>query len=967
MAPWNPTVSVGASNDRMIPGKSISDRETEAEWIRDKASLLRARSAEGSEMVDPSRGVSWAARQEKENMLQKFHCVAKRLTSSDTTKSAASKETKSRANAASIALHDLCVEANSKDDMAWRNAVTLLAKEPELAQLRTPEGWTPLHICCMGPVPLFMIRCLLYAYAPALAAVDENGRLPLHMLCASPYCDLEILQLIVEEYPAALSTKDHPGIIPLHLFLRNTAVECITERIRILLGWTLSTTATEHEAPAKFRKGQHLQVNVATLEGWRTRSRPVTQINRTSAELDNVTPDVQAAVRQLAPLYVSATEASFINPAAIPDPFEQLPLHILVHRAIILRQPLDSRYAAQYQYDTSDGQPSPSVPHVIIALRILICAYPDALLCCNGSGHTPLSAVLAQSSIAPSAEIIEYLTGTRLQLEQIPAWAHDLPLARDSPATITSEQLQLPLHIAAERWVDHVEIIRSVKEAYPAAIQQKDAKGRTPLHRCLESRQTPVSVDAIELLCNDNVASLQDDRGRTPLQLLRETKQFPYHGVSSSIYRRLIDASPVEDPHQLAILPPWLRSQACSSPAVQAYVLQALSHPVLCSFILLDGLMLVGIIVVLRLQLNDYFDSSETTTSWYTYAVYGTASFRLMLQAVVLALQGGVSALRFWSLTSVIAMLSALATSALMDGTVEEEIILQVGTASSGLLWLATIGYLSTWWYNMALFTGSFLQMANTLFWAVVVVGIICVAGSQMFSTFLLLECDTAIPGTSFCTAKGSFRFVYALMRGEIPQEGEEWSKDAVTLTSALLVLGILWVAAVLLNVVMVALRIDSDEVALKAFWEPQLAKVLAIGLPHRQIDAFCPMERLWNMLTNQREDDDNESKVSNKFNALTKWALGIFLVPLWILAGVVTLGWLWPPQVREWLFRPQGFHKTSRPTGHNTPTSQLSHEVRLVKMMTYDRAMDLERELKNLRELVKSKSSQVGENSQPP
>jgi ankyrin repeat protein len=715
MAPWISTLSVAATNDRVIPSKSISARETEAERIRGKASLLRTRSADGSEIVDPSRGVSWAARQEKENMLQKFHSVAKRLTTSDTKNSTTSTETKNRPNAASLALHDLCVEANSTNDMAWRNAVTLLAKEPELAQLRTPEGWTPLHICCMGPVPLFMIRCLLYAYAPALAAADENGRLPLHMLCASPYCDLEVLQLVVEEYPAALSTKDHPGIIPLHLFLRNTAVECTTERIRILLGWTLSTTAIESEVPAKFRKGQHLQVNVATLEGWRTRSRPVAQINRATAELDNVTPDVQAALRQLAPLYVSATNASFVSPAAIPDPFEQLPLHILVHRAIILRQPLDSRYSAQSRQDTTDGQPSPSVPQVMIALRMLICAYPDALLCCNASGHTPLSAVLAQSSQAPSAEIIEYLTGTRLQLEQIPEWAHDLPLARDSPATMTSEHLQLPLHIASERWVDHIEIIRSVKEAYPAAIQQKDEKGRTPLHRCLENRTSPVSADVIELLCNDYVAFLQDDLGRTPLQVLMETKQFPAHEVSSSVYRRLIDVSPVEDPKKLVILPPWLRSQACSSPAIQAYVLQALSHPVLCSFILLDGLMLIGVIVVLRLQLNDYFDASETTNSWYTYAVYGTASCRLMLQAVVLALQGGVSALNFWSLANVIAMLSALATSVLMDGTVEEDIILNVGTASSGLLWLASIGYLSTWWYNMALFTGSLLQVRNCL------------------------------------------------------------------------------------------------------------------------------------------------------------------------------------------------------------------------------------------------------------
>ena len=28
-----------------------------------------------------------------------------------------------------------------------------------------------------------------------------------------------------------------------------------------------------------------------------------------------------------------------------------------------------------------------------------------------------------------------------------------------------------------------------------------------------------------------------------------------------------------------------------------------------------------------------------------------------------------------------------------------------------------------------------------------------------------------------------------------------------------------------------------------------------------------------------------------------------IFIIPLWIVAGIVTAGWLWPPQIREWLF----------------------------------------------------------------
>ena len=151
-------------------------------------------------------------------------------------------------------------------------------------------------------------------------------------------------------------------------------------------------------------------------------------------------------------MYVAATESTFENPAAIPDPTEQLPLHQLVQRAIVLRLALDTRYLNTTLYDNADRQPRPSVPHVIIALRMLICAYPEGLLRCHKAGCTPLSAVLSQSAIAPSVEMIEYLTGIRLQLKQIPAWANDLPhLARDSPAMIASEELQLHAYILPQR------------------------------------------------------------------------------------------------------------------------------------------------------------------------------------------------------------------------------------------------------------------------------------------------------------------------------------------------------------------------------------------------------------------------------------------------------------------------------------------------------------------------------------
>lgn len=231
-----------------------------------------------------------------------------------------------------------------------------------------------------------------------------------------------------------------------------------------------------------------------------------------------------------------------------------------------------------------------------------------------------------------------------------------------------------------------------------------------------------------------------------------------------------------------------------------------------------------------------------------------------------------------------------------------------------------------------------------------------------MFYTFLLLDCDTAIPGISICTARESYRFVYALVRGETLVEEGEWSRDATILVSVFLVVCMLWLAAVLLNIVNAALRLDPEQVALSVFWEPQLATTLAFGLPHRKMDEARPMERFWNILTNQRDDDDYEHKASGRTDRFLLRFLSIFAVPLWILIGAVTLGWLWPPQVREWIFRPKDFEKTFHKIVSDTPIRQLRQEVHLLKIITYEKAMKTEHELRHLRELLQTISTTASE-----
>jgi hypothetical protein len=51
-----------------------------------------------------------------------------------------------------------------------------------------------------------------------------------------------------------------------------------------------------------------------------------------------------------------------------------------------------------------------------------------------------------------------------------------------------------------------------------------------------------------------------------------------------------------------------------------------------------------------------------------------------------------------------------------------------------------------------------------------------------------------------------------------------------------------------------------------------------------------------------------------------------IFIIPAWILLGFVTLGWLWPPQIREYFF-------TSAIAKHSSETAK-EEELRSVQIV---------------------------------
>lgn len=61
----------------------------------------------------------------------------------------------------------------------------------------------------------------------------------------------------------------------------------------------------------------------------------------------------------------------------------------------------------------------------------------------------------------------------------------------------------------------------------------------------------------------------------------------------------------------------------------------------------------------------------------------------------------------------------------------------------------------------------------------------------------------------------------------------------------------------------------------------------------------------LWKQIIDLFEDEVEEGMFSMEFVAYTvlRFIAACFVIPLWILLGLITVGWLWPPQIREAVF----------------------------------------------------------------
>lgn len=256
---------------------------------------------------------------------------------------------------------------------------------------------------------------------------------------------------------------------------------------------------------------------------------------------------------------------------------------------------------------------------------------------------------------------------------------------------------------------------------------------------------------------------------------------------------------------------------------------------------------------------------------------------------------------------------------------------------------------------DFAVFVGGVFYVVQRLAAFLIAVSVILLAFAQMFY-FVYLEtdiCKLALiegdedydPSLScrfpHCTFEESLLKVYTMMMGEIGDE----TRYSTSLTAQILFVGYAFLVVILLSNVLIAIVTDSYEIiqndrAAIVFWSNRLDFVaemdsITYGIEQRLRGCFgkpklipgVPESPSGSGLMDEPTSGNNrqtemfreawqqiiflfDANNYDEIDLLEFWVYMffrifsiLFLIPLWLALGFVTAGWLWPPQVREYLF----------------------------------------------------------------
>lgn len=313
--------------------------------------------------------------------------------------------------------------------------------------------------------------------------------------------------------------------------------------------------------------------------------------------------------------------------------------------------------------------------------------------------------------------------------------------------------------------------------------------------------------------------------------------------------------------------------------------------------------------------------------------------------------------------------------------------VFRSGTAlTKGILWMSVISFLKSTQVEFSVFVSGVFYVVQRLAAFLLALCVILLMFAQMFyivyAETIWCACGEANPDANpfpHCTFQNSLLKVYTMLMGEIGNE----MRYSTLPVAQLLYVAFAFLVVILLSNVLIAIVTDSygvikNERAAMVFWSNRLDFVAemdaiknvgktikkcfrpgdgAAGAPTRvqetpggepiAIDDVVEKPSIsrfrngWRSIMNLFDPnlyetyDVNPSSFEFWCYVLVRFAAVVFVIPVWLIVGLVTAGWLWPPQVREYLLKQKkvAISRADMAEQVTAQINELHNEIKLLRM----------------------------------
>ena len=421
----------------------------------------------------------------------------------------------------------------------------------------------------------------------------------------------------------------------------------------------------------------------------------------------------------------------------------------------------------------------------------------------------------------------------------------------------------------------------------------------------------------------------------------------------------------------LQSLPPFLQERAVVMHVVQVLLNEKIAQRFPTLILMLDFYFQIMVVIVYSLsvtqsvdlrfkQMSDTSGSDASTHIELRWSVilYAGASYFLLREIIQVLSLLSLGSFHVWAyepsnwLNVVYIGVVYFFTVEMNLGSGDAEVF-RIGAALSFMvIWLKFLAYLRNMLIDFAVFSGGVFYVVKRLAAFLLALIIILVAFSRMFFTVFRMTpyCEN-IPDESdevfvanlqcednqlrpWCSSWNAFLAVYTMLLGEVDEDLFDDNAVALALFIVFMFLVVILLANVLIAIVTDSYKVIQDQRAAIVFWTNRLDFIAqmdaiangpwktrlkrtfgmnAIDTRLIHIEATFGKE-FWKRLIDIFEDevDDNIFSFEYLCYTLMRLTTGLFIIPAWILVGICSAGWFWPPQVREAVFTSTVFKHSS-------------------------------------------------------